>query len=69
MGLQISEELNTRFFNIVRFEPLNPTEVRRIEGVGGLYISKISKENSPSEYVYLYSIEIDDCSYFLYAKR
>ncbi len=50
-------------------QPLSEKEVRRLEGLGELYISLIAEENMQSgEYEFLYSYRIDDALYNFYSR-
>lgn len=62
MQLLIKEQLRTR--------PLSADEVRRVERMGELYVSRLSKERLDSSvYTYKYTLEIEGVSYHFYGRK
>lgn len=46
--------------------PLRPDEMRRIEKMGDLYAS-LAREGHPNEYVFLYSMTIENTKYYFFS--
>lgn len=62
MQLLIQEQLRTR--------PLSADEVRRIERMGELYVSRLSGEAVDADvYIYKYTLKIDGISYHFYGRK
>lgn len=61
--LQMQQHLK----DLLSQSPLETGEIRRIEGMGELYVS-LSSDLNKGEYEYLYSLGIDDVVVYFYAR-
>lgn len=60
---QMQQQLKTLF----ETDPLEVDELRRIEGMGELYVS-LSRDQECDGCAYLYSLAINDIQYFFFGK-
>ncbi len=61
--LQMQQNLKT----LLTTTPLQEGELRRIEGMGGLYVS-LSREINEKGYEFMYSLGIDDVVYYFFGR-
>ncbi len=65
--MQLSREMQVSLLKQVRQKPLGPDEVRRLEGMGEMYISLQS--NTPGDsFVEMQRIKLDEVAYVLYSR-
>jgi hypothetical protein len=48
--------------------PLKSGEIRRIEGMGELYVSTTKEMENAHEYTFMYSLYIDEIPYYFFSK-
>jgi hypothetical protein len=64
----ISEAFRRQLKDMLAENPLKDKEMRRVEGLGALYISLVSEDKAVSGYEFLYSYTIDDQVYKFYTE-
>lgn len=65
--MMLSNSYAKRLRDDVKSNPLEPREVRRVVGMGDLYMAFSGTTVDP-EYIELYELIIDDVSYLFYSK-
>jgi hypothetical protein len=63
----ISEAYGVKLKKLLGQNPLEADELRRVKGMGALYISLVSKEHVQEGYEFLYSYRIEDKLYNFYS--
>ncbi len=66
-GVQVSALYQQKLRDVVRQQPLNDNEVRRVKGLGGSYIAYSEAIVDPG-YTVFCTLEIDSVSYTVYNK-
>lgn len=65
--MNLSQQMQQNIKNVLQTSPLLPDELRRVEGMGELYIG-LSREFVGSEYTFLYSLEIEGKPHYFFGK-
>jgi hypothetical protein len=64
----MTKEHERKLLETIEREPLGKDEFRRVEGLGGQFISLAGKKEVPEEFIELFTIVFGKTDYTVYAK-
>jgi hypothetical protein len=67
MNMIPTMQMQQNLKDLLNNTPLQKGELRRIEGMGGLYVS-LSREIEEEGYEFMYSLGIDDVVYYFFGR-
>lgn len=62
-----TKQTGNRLKQMLETEPLNEGELRRVEGMGELYVA-LQKSSANDDYRFLYTLEINSTPYYFFSK-
>ena len=66
-GMMVTSCMIDIFRQTIQSGPLGQDEMRRVNGMGALFISRVEPGRQETGYIWLYSIRIDGCRYCFYS--